>query len=87
MSGTLRSVIEHGLPLPYSEQQVCKELRSGMTDVMRQPIPVLYRPYTGVNPAGDAGDTSPNILVGGTSLVSRLSACLTEANSWRLIAE
>ena len=23
--------------------------------------------YTGVNPAGDAGDTSPNILVGGTS--------------------
>ena len=25
--------------------------------------------------------------VGGTSLVSRLSACLTEANWWRLIAE
>ena len=25
--------------------------------------------------------------VGGTSLVSRLSACLTEANLWRLIAE
>jgi len=24
---------------------------------------------------------------GGTSLVSRLSACLTEANLWRLIAE
>jgi len=24
-------------------------------------------PTTGVNPAGDAGDTSPNILVGGTS--------------------
>jgi len=27
------------------------------------------------------------LKVGGTSLVSRLSACLTEANSWRLIAE
>jgi len=23
------------------------------------------RVFTGVNPAGDAGDTSPNILVGG----------------------
>ena len=23
---------------------------------------------TGVNPAGDAGDTSPNILVGGTNI-------------------
>jgi len=27
------------------------------------------------------------LKVGGTSLVSRLSACLTEANWWRLIAE
>jgi len=25
------------------------------------------RQFTGVNPAGDAGDTSPNFLVGGTS--------------------
>jgi len=27
------------------------------------------------------------LKVGGTSLASRLSACLTEANWWRLIAE
>ena len=31
-----------------------------------QPCP-LPPEATGVNPAGDAGDTSPNILVGGTS--------------------
>jgi len=30
-----------------------------------EPRPQVTR--TGVNPAGDAGDTSPNILVGGTS--------------------
>ena len=36
-------------------------------------------------------DTSSGVnassRLGGTSLVSRLSACLTEANWWRLIAE
>ena len=30
-------------------------------------LPLLTHLTTGVNPAGDAGDTSPNILVGGTS--------------------
>jgi len=32
-------------------------------------------------------DTRLMAFVGGTSLVSRLSACLTEVNWWRLIAE
>ena len=37
---------------------------------------------------GDAsGEVNSSTKVGWTSLVSRLSACLTEAKWWRLIAE
>ena len=38
------------------------------------------------NSVSDSGVNASSRL-GGTSLVSRLSACLTEANWWRLIAE
>ena len=34
-----------------------------------------------------ASGVNTSSRLGGTSLVSRLSACLTEANWWRLIAE
>ena len=50
---------------------------------------------TKINNAVDRRDTqtdrpsgvNASSRLGGTSLVSRLSACLTEANWWRLIAE
>jgi len=45
---------------------------------------------TAVTPSASVGQAQwrqREFKVGGTSLVSRLSACLTEANWWRLIAE
>jgi len=40
----------------------------GAVSMKRSGVRLSVRPsVTGVNPAGDAGDTSPNILVGGTS--------------------
>jgi len=44
--------------------------------------------WSGIRPTCDIGSgVNASSRLGGTSLVSRLSACLTEANWWRLIAE